>query len=283
MDTSLTHSVDNCFRVFHEKYKIPGLHYAIFDQSKILHFTSFGSRNLKTSSPLELETIFPIASMSKSFAAAAVLALRDEKKFSLDDCISAYIPQIREHAELRACRIRDLLSMSAGLPDDNAWADRELGRSDKEYTELFVQRPVMATVPASHYIYSNYGYMLLGRLISNVSGIGALKYINERFIVPLGLYSTKWTTAEYEKKTLATGYSLKEGTYLDENYLSSIGDGAVFGGLFSTLSDVASWVRFLWEGFDSEATNESILSQRSRREMQFAAVLEPKALKGICI
>jgi hypothetical protein len=84
--------------------------------------------------------VFRIASMTKSFTAAAVVALRDDGALRLDDPAVAYVPELAglppASADSPAVTIRDLLTMTAGFPGDDPWGDRQQGLPLAEFTAL---------------------------------------------------------------------------------------------------------------------------------------------------
>ena len=85
--------------------------------------------------PATTTSAFRIASMTKSFTAMAIMKLRDEGKLSLDDPAVDYIPEMSKlnylTSDAPAIRIQNLLTMTAGFPEDNPWGDRQLDETDQ--------------------------------------------------------------------------------------------------------------------------------------------------------
>ncbi len=106
-------------------------------------------------------TVFRIASMTKSFTAATVLALRDRGELRLDDEIEVLADQ-RPTADSPPVTIRDVLSMSSGLTSDDPWADRHLDMDPAELERLVRSGVLHAFPTGTAYEYSNLGYALLG-------------------------------------------------------------------------------------------------------------------------
>ena len=145
------------------------------------------------------DSIFRIASMTKSFTAAATLILRDEGKLDLDAPIARYAP---EFATLKgpttdspAITTRHLLSMQSGLATDDPWGDRHLDISVAELDEIVRAGPLFACVPGTAFEYSNLGYALIGRVMHH-PGQRPQAFITERLLKPLGMTRTVWESKD---------------------------------------------------------------------------------------
>ena len=113
--------------------------------------------------------------MTKSFTALAILKLRDEGKLSLEDPVSKWIPEFarmelptRDTAPLR---VRQLMSHSAGFPEDNPWGDQQLSATDAALDDWLRAGIPFSTPPGTRYEYSNYAFGLLGRIVTKASGV----------------------------------------------------------------------------------------------------------------
>jgi CubicO group peptidase (beta-lactamase class C family) len=134
------------------------------------------------------DTVYRIASMTKSFTCAAILALRDEGVFSLDDPIEAHAPEL---AVVRAptsdagpIRIRHLMTMSSGLATDDAWADRHLDISIDDLDAALRVGTLFAAAPGTVWEYSNLGFGLLGRVVKRATGRRVQDLVSERLLGP---------------------------------------------------------------------------------------------------
>src|SRR5690606_16398183 len=121
--------------------------------------------------------------------------------------------------------------------------------------------------------YSNTGYALIGRVIDEVTGSDYTAEIRRRFLEPLGLGSTGWSAEEIDTAYLATGHRLadrSDATRFEPVPLDSPGVYGAMAGLFSTVDDVAAWVRFLAAADAPDAAEREAgpLAIASRREMQ---------------
>src|ERR1035438_6432886 len=104
----------------------PGLAYGIVAAGSLVHARGLGERRLGGAVP-DAGTVFRIASMTKSFTASAILALRDDDALALDDLAEEYVPELRglrpATADSPQISIRHLLTMTAGFPTDDPWGD----------------------------------------------------------------------------------------------------------------------------------------------------------------
>ena len=254
-------------------WHVPGLVYGVVLGGELVHARSLGTLRLGEDAPPGPDSVFRIASMTKSFTAAVVLLLRDEGRLRLDDPIERYVPEL-EHLEYPTTdspriTIRHLLTMTAGFPTDDPWGDRQQGLDLRAFSELLQGGLAFAWAPGTRFEYSNTGYGILGRLITNVTGIEYRDVVRERLLVPLGMHSTGYLESEIDPARLARGYLWRDGEYLDEPS-DAYGALAAMGGLFTTVEDLARWVSGFTDAFpprDGPGLDHP-LSRATRREMQ---------------
>jgi CubicO group peptidase (beta-lactamase class C family) len=193
-------ALEPLFRRPAEQRHIPGVAYGVLVDGELIFEHAFGVANVETGAPVSAETVFRIASMTKSFAALAILQLRDRGKVRLDDPVAAYVPEFAElpypTADSVPITVRQLLTMSAGWPQDDPWGDRQLYRSDAEMSRFFAEGVSWSNPPGVTFEYSNYGYMVLGRIITNVAGMPMIQYVDEQILRPLGMDATVWNAAD---------------------------------------------------------------------------------------
>ncbi len=215
------------------------------------------------------ETRFRIASMTKSFTAAAVLRLRDAGVWRLDDPLSRWVP---ETISLKAptsdsppITLRHLVTMSAGMATDDPWGDRQLDLDASSFRSLMTAGASFAVIPGTAMQYSNFGYALIGAAIARATRLSPQRYITTELLQPLGMNSTTWDIP------IGHDYALPLHRFADLDEMPPLGDGAFapMGGLWSTVADLAKWVAFLSDGFPPrDGTDSAVLCRASRREMQ---------------
>ena len=117
-------------------------------------------------------------------------------KLRLDDPAEMYIPELKAHQYLTAdaprMTVRNLMTHSAGFPEDNPWGDRQLADSDADLINLIKSGLSNANVPSFAYEYSNLAFAMLGHIITAVSGKPYQQYITDTILKPLGMNDTKW-------------------------------------------------------------------------------------------
>ncbi|HEU4560577.1 MAG TPA: serine hydrolase domain-containing protein [Longimicrobium sp.] len=265
-------AVDSLMRAFAERSRVPGIAYGIIVDGKLVHVGTAGYRELASRSPVDTSTVFRIASMSKSFAAAAILQLRDEGRLSLDDPAERYVPELAglryATSDAPKITIRHLLTHSAGFPEDNPWGDQQLAATDAEMGAMMRGGIPFSTAPGTSYEYSNFGYAILGRIVANVSGMPYSRYLHEHILRPLGMNSTVLEASAVEARRLAHGYRLRDGEWIEEPQLP---DGAFgpMGGMLTSISDLSRWVGLMLDAWPPRDGDEGArLRRASLREMQ---------------
>ena len=240
--------VDQIFRRFAADQKIPGMVWGVVIDGRLAHVAATGVRDRATGGTVNAATVFRIASMTKSFTALAILKLRDEGKLSLDDPVSKWIPEFarmelptRDTAPLT---IRQLLSHSAGFPEDNPWGDRQLAASDADVTKWLKHGIPFSTPPDTRYEYSNYAFALLGRVVTKVSGVAYDKYVKRQILEKLHMDGSTFEFSSVPAANRAVGYRLQpDGAYLEEPPLPHGAFGSM-GGLLTNATDLGKYVAF---------------------------------------
>lgn len=253
----------------------PGGAFGIVIDGELAHVTVAGVQDLESKRPVTADTVFRIASMTKSFTAMAILKLRDAGKLSLEDPVDRHVPELRglayPTADSPRLTIRHLLSHSEGFPEDNPWGDRQLARSDAWMSEAMRAGIPFSTVPGTAYEYSNYGFAILGRIVQNVSGTDYAAYVTREILRPLGMSSTHFDAADVPPPVRAQGYRHEGEGHAAEPALAHGAFGAM-GGLWTSTRDLAKYVAFLAAAFPPRDGPEiGPISRASAREMQQVA------------
>ncbi|HSK64964.1 MAG TPA: serine hydrolase domain-containing protein [Pyrinomonadaceae bacterium] len=218
------------------------------------------------------ETVFRIASMTKSFTAMAILKLRDEGKLSLDDPAARYVPELANlpypTSDSPAITIRHLLTHSEGFPEDNPWGDRQLAQSDATMRAWMKSGIPFSTVPGTAYEYSNYGFAILGQIVAKASGRPMVDYVRDNILRPLGMNASTFEMSEVPRDKIALGYRREDNKWKPEPILAHGSFGAM-GGLWTSTHDLARYVAFLMSAFPPRDEPErGPIKRSSAREMQ---------------
>ncbi|HMD25742.1 MAG TPA: serine hydrolase domain-containing protein, partial [Streptosporangiaceae bacterium] len=187
----------------------PGLAYGIVLGGELVHAAGLGQRHVGGPAP-DADTVFRIASMTKSFTASAILALRDDGVVKLDDPAEEYVPELRGWPlvtpDSARVSIRHLLTMTAGFPTDDPWGDRQQGLPIEEFRGLLAHGVGFNWAPGTRFEYSNLGYAVLGLIVAAASGVPYDEFVRTRLLAPLGLTRTGFTAQEFPAAELARGY-----------------------------------------------------------------------------
>jgi CubicO group peptidase (beta-lactamase class C family) len=260
-------------------WQVPGLAYGIVRDGALIHTRGLGTLRVGEDARPTPSSVFRIASMTKSFTAATVLLLRDEGRLRLDDPIADHVPELSSvrlpTKDSPPITIRHLLTMTAGLPTDDPWGDRQQGLDLGEFSRLLRDGVSFVWPPGVRFEYSNLGYGILGRLITNVAGREYRDVVRERILAPLGMDSTGYLEEEVEPARLARGYVWRDDAFLEEP-MDGYGALAAMGGIFTTVEDLARWVGGFLDAFPprDDADERHPLRRATRREMQVANVSE---------
>ncbi len=263
---------DEAFAKWMTENHIPGLVWGVVRDGRLVHVKAMGVQDLGDARrPVTADTGFRIASMSKAFTGHAILKLRDEGKLRLDDPAWKYIPEIKGWA--KDITVADLLHHTAGFVTDDPWGDRQQVMPEAEFTKL-LKAGVPRTAPrGTRYEYSNMGFAMLGRIISNVSGKDYASYIGANVFKPLGMAATTYENADVPAATRATGYRWENNAWAEEPYMKHGAFGAM-GGITTSANDYAKWIGYLlsaWPAAENDAKAKSTI-----RAMQYGGGLPHK-------
>ncbi len=238
----------------------------------LVHTGRAGVRELAGKTPLTDDTVFRIASMTKSFTALSILKLRDEGKLSLNDAAEKYVPELATlkypTSDSPKLTLRHLMSHATGFPEDNPWGDQQLAVSEAEFTKMLAAGIPFSTSPGTNYEYSNYGFAILGRVVSRVSGIPYAKYVTDTILKPLGMTSTTLEAKAVPADRLAHGYRWEDNQWKEEPPLPDGAFGAM-GGMLTSTRDLGRYVAFMMSAWPArDSADSGPVKRSSLREMQ---------------
>ncbi len=264
--------VDRIFSDYARQGHVPGMAWGVIVDGRLVHTGTLGVQDTTTQAPVSADSVFRIASMTKSFTAVAILALRDAGKLSLDDPAEKYVPELAALAyptsDSPRITIRHLLSHAAGFPEDNPWGDQQLALSDAQMTALMQQGIPFSNPPGLAYEYSNYGFAILGRIVATVSGTPYRDYLRSRVLDPLGLSATTLDAPAVPPARLVHGYRWEDERWKEEPPLPDGAFGAM-GGMLTSLRDLSRYVAWMMDAWPArDGADSGPLRRASRREMQ---------------
>ncbi|HZG32550.1 MAG TPA: serine hydrolase domain-containing protein [Sphingopyxis sp.] len=256
----LAPEIDALFAKYQAEAHVPGLVYGIVKDGRLAYVKGAGVQNIADKSPVTPDSLFRIASMTKAFTALAILKLRDDGKLRLDDLAEQYVPEMKGWTyptkDSPRIRVRDLLQHVGGLVTDDPWGDRQQVLSQDAFTTMIAAGVPFSRVPQSQHEYSNFGYALLGRIVTNASGMAYTDYVRQAILTPLGMTGSGFDAPKAPNARYARGYRWENDRWSPEPEMI---DGAfnAMGGLQVSANDYAKWVAFLlsaWPARDDPDT-----------------------------
>lgn len=264
----------------------PGVVYGVVADGKLAYLGAIGVQDTASNRPVTADSVFRIASMSKNFTALAVLKLRDEGRLSLDAPAESLVPELKALAyptsDSRRIRVRDLLHHIGGFVTDDPWGDRQLDMSEADFSRLLGGGLSFSRAPGLAMEYSNLGYAVLGRVVTNVSGQPFDDYIEGRILRPLGMTASTYDFGAIPAERRAVGYGRVGEDWVEAPALGPGTFGAM-GGLAVSANDYARYVAWMLDAWPArDGADDPILRRASRREVvegaNFVAVI-PRADK----
>jgi D-alanyl-D-alanine carboxypeptidase len=236
---------------------------AVSKGDKTLYHAAYGFANREHQLPNKVDTRYNIASIGKMFTSVAVLQLQEQHKIGLKDKVGRYLPSFPNAYIRDSVTIHQLLSHSSGLP---VWFSSSFAGGTKfQYQELndylpFYERIAASSEKRDKFSYSNVGYMVLGYVIEEVSGISYKEYLQRNIFQPLHMDHTGlWRLTEIIPAS-ATGYMRPESRndWWKTNYHRNMSSSPA-GGAYATVADLSTFMIALKEHRLLNATTSKLM------------------------
>ena len=211
----------------------PGGVVVVTENNNILYSGSYGYANLEWNISNSMDIKYRIGSLTKTFTAIAVLQLEEMKKLTLQDKVKTWLPDLDIDERVT---IGHLLSHTSGI------------QSNKKDLEF---------LPGERMNYSNFGYILLGQIISKCSGISYDEFIKEQIFKPLGMNDSGYEHSNSIIPRKASGYRFVQNGVIPASCVDMEGPGAA-GGLYSTANDLILFEKSLTR---NSTINKSLLTK----------------------
>lgn len=281
--------LDRMYLEYATNRHLPGMIFGVVVDGRLIHQLAWGRAEVDPDRPVQDDTRFRMASMTKSFTAMAILKLRDAGQLSLEDPVGKYVPQFRKvrrpTSDTPPITVRQLLTMTAGFPQDDPWGDRRLADSVAELESLVAGGLEFSNPPGVTWEYSNLGFALLGRIVTKASGRPFQDYITREILRPLGMNATVWEYTQVPDGKMARGYRWEHDQWRVEPVLHDGSFGAM-GGLITTLEDFSRYEAFhldAWpprDGPDSGPVRRATLRSMHRPSEVLSAIADNPTLDG---
>ncbi len=232
-----------------QQWQVPGLAIAVVKDDKVVFAKGYGTRTAGKKEPVDKDTLFAIASMSKYITATSLAMLAAEGVISFDEPIVKYLPnfKVKDPLITQQVTIRDILSHRTGLQRaDFAWGTRP-SLTRKELLSLLQHLDTEKPFRDS-YLYNNLLYMAAGEVIPAVTGDSWDTFVKRRIFSPLGMARSNTSIDDFSGvDNIASPHAVVEGELVSVPYLRVNSTGPA-GSINSSVWDMAQWFRLQLNG-----------------------------------
>lgn len=258
-DSATARAVDAYVEQVMKKRHIPGVSIAVVKDGKTVMSKGYGLANVELEVPATRDTVYQLASVTKTFTATAVMLLVRDGKLALDDKIAERLPDLP--SAWNKVTVRQLLNHTSGIKSYTSVRNFEK-TVRKDYTQReildLVAKAPLEFAPGEKWNYNNTGYFLLGMLIEKSSGKPYGEFMAERIFRPLGMTRTRANDLRAVIRVRAQGYEW-DGKKLRNGEYTSPTQPFAAGMLVSTVGDLAKW--------DAALANHTLLDESTLMTM----------------
>lgn len=261
------------------KEKFVGSSFYFVRDNRVVAREFYGLADAVRGVPVDEETIYHWASITKTFTGIAIMQLRDRGLLKLDDPIVKYIPELRAahnpFGDMSEITIRHLMTHSAGFrnPTWGSWRDDGKDWQPFEppgWNQLAAMMPYTEVLfkPGSRFGYSNPGVIYLGRIIELLAHEDYEVYIDKNIFKPLEMHRSYFDATPYHLlKHRSHSYYLRGRTRKEARFDADTGITVSNGGLNAPLPDMVRYVNFLLGDPSKQAAYDGVLKRSSLEEM----------------
>ncbi|RWX02588.1 serine hydrolase [Flavobacterium cerinum] len=247
-------SIDIFLQQKMQELHIPGLQLAVIKKGQIIKTGNYGLANIEHDVSVTNESVFSINSITKVFTGIAIMQLAEEGKLKIDDPLSRHLDNLP--AAWQNLTLQQLLTHTSGIPNIIDAAERVVGNGDEESAWEIVKTLPMEFKPGEKFSYNQSGYVLLGQIISKLSGMHFTKFIEERQFKIVGMKQTCFGDSYDIIPHYAGSYTtIKniDGRWVSSNDLKNtyVGFPVFFRtatGILSTATEMAKWIIAVQDG-----------------------------------
>jgi CubicO group peptidase (beta-lactamase class C family) len=268
------------FRALHRaemrKAGIVGSSFYVVRGGRTIIADHLGEQDADAHVPVDAQTIYHWASITKTMTGIAILQLRDRGLLTLDDSVVRYVPELaavhNPFGDTGAITLRQLMSHSAGFGGGTwRWRDRDWQPFEpKSWAQLAAMLPYTDVKfrPGSRFSYSNPGIVYLGQVIERLSGEDFEVYVDKNILRPLGMHASYFDrTPPFLLPHRAHSYYVRGGKRTAAPFDVDTGVTVSNGGLNAPLPDMAKYVAFLLGDPQRAAEYDLVLKRASLEEM----------------
>ncbi len=251
---STSDSIDNFLKNKMQQRHIPALQIAVVRDGKIIKDTTFGTANLEYSINATSQTVFSVNSITKAFTGIAVMQLAEENKLKITDHLSQYLDSLPD--TWKNITLQQVLTHTSGLPDLIDAEEQVIGHNDEQEAMQKVKALPIEFKPGEMFRYNQTGYVLIGQIITKLSGMPFTRFIEERQFKIAGMKSTRFGDSYDVIPNYAGAYTMTR--QLGDHFVRNSTPGQAYmqfpvffrtaAGIQSTATDMANWLIALKSG-----------------------------------
>jgi CubicO group peptidase (beta-lactamase class C family) len=255
---------------------IAGSSFYVVRDGKTVVADHLGEQDADAHVPVDAQTIYHWASITKTMTGVAIMQLRDRGLLTLDDPIVRHVPELaavhNPFGDTNAITLRHLMSHSAGFGGGTwRWRDRDWQPFEpRSWTQLAAMLPYteVGFRPGTRFSYSNPGIVYLGQVIERLSGEDFEVYVDKNILKPLGMHASYFDrTPPHLLRHRSHSYYIRDGKRVAAPFDVDTGVTVSNGGLNAPLPDMAKYVAFLLGDPKRQAQYDLVLKRSSLEEM----------------
>ena len=247
---NVSHKLDSLLNRINKRHDFHGA-VLVAKNKKIVYQNQVGYADFRKKTPLNSESVFQLASVSKQFTAAAIMQLKEKSKLKLTDSVNAYFPDF----PYKNITIRNLLNHTSGLPKyfwvaEHEWKENKPPTNKDLMEVLPISKAQRFFKPGRNFDYSNTGYFVLASIIEKVTGISFNQYLQKNIFEPLNMRNSYVYSYQNDtiRKNQLKGYRLYRG-WKHIKIGNTVNDAIVGDkNVYSTLEDLFKWTYGLNSG-----------------------------------
>jgi len=247
-DTNTSDSIDVFIKAKMQQKHIPALQLSIVKAGEIVKNSTYGTANLEYNIPASDQTLFSINSITKAFTGVAIMQLAEAGKLTVTDPLSLYLDSLP--VTWQKITLKQVLTHTSGLPDILNEEEMVLGKGDEKLAMQEVMKLPLQSAMGERFSYNQTGYVLLGQIITKLSGMHFTKFIEEKQFKVAGMKSTRFGDSFDVIPNSAGAYTMTRqvGEQFVRNETPGVGyiQFPVFfrtaAGILSTATDMSNWI-----------------------------------------
>jgi len=236
--------IDDLVAAEMRRAQVPGVAVVVIDHGVPRKVQGYGLANLELGVPVHPGTLFKTGATGMQLTAAGILLLAEDGRIGLDDPVRKYLPDLPK--TWARVTIRHLLNHTSGIPATPN------GDFQKEYSQAELLKIVAGQdinfSPGARWRFSYTGYIVLGFVISRVTGLNFAQYLQERLFGPSGMTRARGIDEQAIIPDRASGYELRAGKLRNAERISATANSTADGSLYLSALDYAAWAQAMASG-----------------------------------